>query len=90
MADQKHSLRTRHIHRLQKGQCYIEAGFVWADLLTGLERISDHSSNVAVCVLDMANHNMNQHEAVRMMHKDTMNFDHAYKLYSQKYSLTTE
>ena len=88
--DLKDSLRSRHIHRLQKGQCSIEAGFVWADLLTGLERISDHSSNVAVCVLDMANHNMNQHEAVRMMHKDTMNFDHAYKLYSQKYSLTTE
>ena len=88
--DLKERLRSRHIHRLQKGQCSIEVGFVWADLLTGLERISDHSSNVAVCVLDMANHNMNQHEAVRLMHKDKVNFEHAYQMYSEKYRLNEE
>ena len=88
--DLKEALRTRHIRRLQKGQCSIEVGFVWADLLTGLERISDHSSNIAVCILDMANHNMNQHEAIRLMHKDTDNFDQAYKMYSNKYRLNAE
>ena len=88
--DLKETLRSRHIRRLQKGQCSIEVGFVWADLLTGLERISDHSSNVAVCILDMANHNMNQHEAVRLMHKDTDNFEQAYKMYSHKYTLSAE
>ena len=88
--DLKESLRSRHIHRLQKGQCSIEVGFVWADLLTGLERISDHSSNVAVCVLDMANHNMNQHEAVRLMHKDKDHFENAYQMYSAKYRLSAE
>ena len=88
--DLKDTLRSRHIHRLQKGLCSIEVGFVWADLLTGLERISDHSSNIAVCILDMANHNMNQHEAVRLMHKDTDNFDQAYKMYSSKYRLNAE
>ena len=85
--DLKEALRSRHIQRLQKGQCSIAVGFVWADLLTGLERISDHSSNIAVCVLDMSNHNMNQHEAVRLMHKDTEHFNNAYKMYSEKYSL---
>ena len=85
--DLKEALRSRHIQRLQKGQCSISVGFVWADLLTGLERISDHSSNIAVCVLDMSNHNMNQHEAVRLMHKDTEHFNNAYKMYSEKYSL---
>lgn len=85
--DLKDALRTRHIQRLQKGHCSIEVGFVWADLLTGLERISDHSSNVAVCILDMANHNMNQHEAVRLMHKDSDHFDKTYSMYSAKYSL---
>ena len=88
--DLKDTLRSRHIHRLQKGLCSIEVGFVWADLLTDLERISDHSSNIAVCILDMANHNMNQHEAVRLMHKDTDNFDQAYKMYSNKYRLNAE
>ena len=85
--DLKEALRSRHIQRLQKGQCSISVGFVWADLLTGLERISDHCSNIAVCVLDMSNHNMNQHEAVRLMHKDTEHFNNAYKMYSEKYSL---
>ena len=85
--DLKETLRSRHIRRLQKGQCSIEVGFVWADLLTGLERISDHSSNIAVCILDMANHNMNQHEAVRLMHKDSEHFNNAYKMYTNKYAL---
>ena len=88
--DLKDALRSHHIRRLQKGQCSIEAGFVWADLLTGLERISDHSSNIAVCILDMANHNMNQHEAVRLMHKDSEHFDKAYQMYSEKYRLKAE
>ena len=88
--DLKETLRSRHIRRLQKGLCSIEVGFVWSDLLTGLERISDHSSNIAVCIMDMANHNMNQHEAVRLMHKDTTHFNQAYKMYTEKYSLNDE
>ena len=50
--DLKDELRTRHILRMKKGECSIEAGFVWSDLLTNLERASDHCSNVALCVLD--------------------------------------
>lgn len=45
--DLKEQLRTRHILRMQQGQCSIEAGFVWSDLLTDLERTSDHCSNIA-------------------------------------------
>ena len=44
-------VRANHIMRLQKGQCSIEAGFVWSDLLTGLERTSDHCSNISIYVL---------------------------------------
>ena len=50
----KEQMRTRHILRMQRGACSIEAGFVWSDLLTDLERISDHCSNIAGCVLDAA------------------------------------
>ena len=38
----KETLRTRHILRLQKGECSVDAGFVWSDLLTNLERVADH------------------------------------------------
>jgi len=45
-------IRTRHIHRLQTGDCTIQLGFVFSDLLTNMERVSDHCSNIALCVLD--------------------------------------
>lgn len=86
----KDELRSRHICRLQRSQCSIEVGFVWSDLLTGLERISDHSSNVAVCVLDMAHNTMNQHEVVRGLRASGDNFQRAYQAYSQKYALKPE
>lgn len=88
--DLKEELRSRHIRRLQRGQCSIAVGFVWADLLTGLERISDHSSNVAVCIIDMAQKNMNQHEAVRSIRTGGVVFDQAYQSFSKKYSLNPE
>ena len=64
----KEQMRTRHILRLQQGQCSIETGFVWCDLLTDLERTSDHCSNIAGCVIDAAQHNLNLHETLHNMH----------------------
>ena len=62
--DLKEQMRTRHILRLQQGQCSIETGFVWCDLLTDLERTSDHCSNIAGCVIDAAQHDLNLHETL--------------------------
>ena len=45
-------IRARHIHRLQSGECTIQLGFILNDLLTNLERVSDHCSNIAVCVME--------------------------------------
>ena len=45
-------IRSRHIQRLQAGQCTIQLGFVLNDLLTNLERVSDHCSNIAVSVIE--------------------------------------
>ena len=67
----KEQMRTRHILRLQQGQCCIETGFVWCDLLTDLERTSDHCSNIAGCVIDAAQHDLNLHETLRSVrHSD--------------------
>ena len=69
--DLKEQMRTRHILRLQQGQCSIETGFVWCDLLTDLERTSDHCSNIAGCVIDAAQHDLNLHETLRSVrHND--------------------
>ncbi|MBE7029462.1 MAG: Na/Pi cotransporter family protein [Ruminococcaceae bacterium] len=83
----KDELRTSHIRRLQKGQCTIEAGFIWADLLTNFERTSDHCSNIAGCIIETSNHHLNMHEGLRTMKTDNEEFKSKYKIYSEKYLL---
>ena len=85
--DLKEKLRIHHILRLQQGLCSIETGFVWSDLLNALERIGDHCSNIAGCVVDMAHHNMNMHEALRSARIENERFSQQYKEYAAKYSL---
>ena len=84
--DLKDELRTRHILRMKKGECSIEAGFVWSDLLTNLERASDHCSNVALCVLDLKKHTLSAHET-QHQRKDVPEFAEQYRRYSEKYAL---
>lgn len=81
----KSKMRDGHITRLKNGECSIEAGFVWADLITNLERTSDHCSNIAVCVIDAAENNMNVHESLRNMKKDNSYFDEQFAAYTEKY-----
>ena len=88
--DLKEKLRTGHIKRLQQGICSIEAGFVWADLLNGLERTSDHCSNIAACVMDMTQNNMNIHESVRSIRSGNEEFDENYKAYKKKYAVSEQ
>ncbi len=83
----KEQLRIRHILRLQQGKCSIETGFVWSDLLTGLERIGDHCSNIAGCVVDLHHHNMNTHEALRSARSENQDFTEQYKAFVEKYKL---
>lgn len=83
----KENMRNSHIMRLKKGRCSIEAGFIWADLLTNLERTADHCSNIAICVMDAAENNMNIHESLRAMKTDNAEFDRKFEEYSNKYAI---
>ena len=85
----KEKMRTRHILRMQQGQCSIEAGFVWSDLLTDLERTSDHCSNIAGCVIDAAQHNLNLHETLHAIRHSDENFQRRFRSYLEAYSLPT-
>ena len=80
-------LRNRHIARLKKGECSVEAGFIWADLLTDLERTSDHCSNIAVSIMDAHAHNMNVHQSLRSLKKNNPVFFEKLDDYSRKYQL---
>ena len=83
----KEQMRTRHILRMQQGNCSIEAGFVWSDLLTNLERTSDHCSNIAGCIIDTAQHNLNLHETLRATKLTSESFREKFTQYAHKYSL---
>ena len=83
----KEELRTRHILRMTKGECSAEAGFVWSDLLTSLERTADHCSNVAGCVMDIARHQLSLHDTLRREKNGDGDFDAQYDAYAAEFSL---
>lgn len=88
--DLKEEMRTRHIRRMQQGNCGIEAGFIWSDLLTDLERVSDHCSNIACCMIEGVDHNLHRHEVLQSIRGSGETFDREYTSYRQKYALITE
>ncbi len=83
----KAKLRSNHIQRLQKGECSIEAGFVWSDILNNLERISDHCSNIAGCILELAHDSMYVHEYLNGIRENNQDFVQRYNEYMNKYAL---
>jgi phosphate:Na+ symporter len=85
--DLKEQIRVRHIKRLQKEECTMEHGFVLSDILTNLERVSDHSSNVASCIIEMVEHeDLDIHEYKNHL-KEKGEFDRLYREYSAKYKI---
>ncbi|MBE6543745.1 MAG: Na/Pi cotransporter family protein [Ruminococcaceae bacterium] len=83
----RNKLRDGHISRLKTSECTVEAGFVWVDLLTNLERTADHCSNIAVTIIDSAENKMNIHESLRSMKKGNPDFEKLYEEYLDKYML---
>ena len=82
----KETLRTRHIMRLQRGECSVVAGFVWSDMLTNIERVSDHCSNISGCVLNTVEGNkLNIHESQRAHRSYDEEFKREYEAFARKY-----
>jgi len=81
----KTALRTNHIRRMQKGDCSIEAGFIWSDILTNLERVSDHCSNIAGCVVEMSKDKLDIHDYIRTLKKGNQEFGEIYESYAKQY-----
>ncbi|MBR5507549.1 MAG: Na/Pi cotransporter family protein [Clostridia bacterium] len=83
----KEKLRNGHITRLKDGTCSIEAGFVWVDLITNLERTADHCSNIAACIIDASENNMNVHQSLRDMKTNDNYFSSKFSYYADKYEI---
>lgn len=82
-------MRTFHIERVQKGNCTIEMGFVFNDLLVNMERVADHCSNIAFCVLHSDNVNAEGHEFAESV-VTTETFRDYFEQYRIKYLLPLE
>ena len=84
----KKQLKAKHIARLQKGECTIELGFIFNDLLSNFERISDHCSNVAVYTMQLKGEKLDTHKYLRKIrHSAVGNFVDDYNMYENKYKV---
>ncbi len=87
----KESIRRRHIRRLQKSECTIEHGFVLSDILTNMERVSDHCSNIAGCLIEMSQHDaLDLHDYLHRVKAGGMEFDDLYHKYKEQFALPAE
>jgi len=83
----KNKMKNRHIQRVQKNECTIETGFVFSDLLTNFERVADHCSNVAVCLIEIANDSFETHEYLSNVKGGESAFTKLYEEYKEKYKI---
>lgn len=81
-------LKNRHVKRLREGVCTIELGFILQDLLTNFERVSDHCSNIAVCLIQVNENSLDTHEYMNELKRlDKSEFMDEFNQYKKKYAL---
>ena len=81
-------LKQRHVHRLRKGKCTIELGLILEDIITNYERISDHCSNIAVCMIRVNEDGFDTHEYLDVVKEEKAPwFEEEFYALSRKYAL---
>ncbi len=89
--DLKAAVKLNHTIRLRKSLCSIELGFILSDLLTNLERVSDHCSNVAGCLVEMSrSETLDLHHYLHQVKKGSDEYVRLYKSYSEKYAIAVD
>ena len=81
-------MKFNHIERLQRGDCTISQGFVFNDIVTNCERVSDHCSNIAVAMIELSDDEFLTHEYIlALKEKETPEFREAFRQYAEKYAI---
>ena len=81
-------IKENHIKRLRKGKCSVEIGFILEDILTWLERVSDHCSNIALEMLTIYDNDYNTHEYLKSFsQKEQADFEAEYDELIKKYPI---
>ncbi len=82
------SIKQRHIKRLRKGKCTIELGFILSDITNNFERVSDHCSNIAVCLLQVSEDEFDTHAYLgELKQEGNMDFQGKVMAYRGRYQL---
>ena len=86
--DLRDQIKLNHILRLQKSECTIEHGFILSDILNDFERVSDHCSNIAGCILEISQFEaLDMHKYLNQLKQGSAEFENKYRQYKTKYSL---
>ncbi len=86
--DLRDELKKRHVNRLREGRCTIELGFVLSDLTTNFERVADHCSNIAACLIQTSEHDFEMHNYIQKLAKgENTPFHKRYMEYRKQYTL---
>ena len=89
--DLRDDIKINHIHRLKKSECTVEHGFVLSDILTNLERVADHCSNIGGCLIEMAkNDTLDLHDYTHRVHLGGLEYKALFGEYKDKYALPVE
>ena len=81
------TVKDHHVNRLVAGDCTIELGFVLSDILTNLERVSDHCSNVAVALIELGHDSFETHLYLNNVKYGNEDFDREVAAYAEKYTI---
>ena len=86
--DLRDAIKRNHVLRLQKNECSIEHGFILSDLLTNLERVADHCSNIAGCILEITQEGgLEMHKYLASVREGGEEYNRMFAEYSAKYAL---
>lgn len=81
-------MKLRHVDRLQNGICSLSQGFVFNDLVTNLERVADHCSNIAIAMIELQADTYDTHSyVINLKELHSHRFDEYYEEYSKKYEI---
>lgn len=83
----RQQIRRNHTLRMQKNECTMEHGFILSDILTNLERVADHCSNIAGCILETQRDEMDMHRYLSGIRAESEEFLQQYREYREKYAL---
>ena len=81
-------MKLHHVARLKSGTCTLNQGFPFNDLITNLERVADHCSNIAIAMIELNRDDFDTHGyVINLKELHAHRFDEYYESYAEKYKI---